>query len=486
MTLAVPRHRTALSRTQLSRPLGQAIADGLLTDDLRVFDYGCGRGDDLRHLATLGIDAEGWDPNHRPHVQRRSADVVNLGYVVNVIERREERAEVLSQAWALAERVLIVAARLVWDQKDLAGRPLGDGLITRTGTFQKFYEQSELSAWIEQVLKVAPIAAAPGIFYVFRDPAEAQQLLASRVSSYQPRLRIDPHVLYDAHRQTLAPLVDFLTDHARVPRPDELPDAVTAGIVEALGSVARGQRLIRQVTGDEAWERAAAVCQSDLLVYIGLSRFERRPRMSQLPETLARDVKAHFGSYQAACDKADRLLYATGHSELLRLVARKAAVGKVTPSALYVHRSALSQLPPVLRLYEGCAQVLAGTVGFANVIKLSVTEPQVSYLVYPGFDRQAHPALEAAVTVNFRRLSVDFRDFGRLDNPPVLHRKEDLVAEDYPRRDLWRRLTRSEVGAGLYDHPERIGTKLGWEATLTVRAVAVRGHRLLRRDPPLT
>jgi DNA phosphorothioation-associated putative methyltransferase len=479
MTLAVPRHRTALSRSQLSRPLTQAITDGVLSEDRRVFDYGCGRGDDLRHLTALGIEAAGWDPTHRPHADRHPAEIVNLGYVVNVIEHRDERADALRGAWALTEQVLLVSARLTWDRKDLAGRPLSDGLITRTGTFQKFFDQAELSAWIEQILTVAPVAAAPGIFYVFRDPSEAQQFLANRVSSYQPRVRIDPHTLYEAHRQTLDPLVNFLTDHARPPRQDELPVGASENITAALGSLARGQRLIRQVTGDGPWERAAAARQADLLVYIGLSRFGRRPRLSQMPITLARDIKAHFGSYQAACDKADRLLYATGQSELLRLVARKAAVGKLTPSALYVHRSALAQLPPVLRIYEGCAQVLAGTVEVANVIKLSVTEPQVSYLVYPGFDGQAHPALEAAVTVNLRQLSIDFRDFGRLDNPPVLHRKEDFVADDYPHRDLWCRLTRSEVRAGLYEHPERIGTKRGWETTLQSRAVALRGHRLV-------
>jgi hypothetical protein len=37
-------------------------------------------------LQALGYQAEGWDPVHRPEVGKRDADVVNLGYVVNVIE----------------------------------------------------------------------------------------------------------------------------------------------------------------------------------------------------------------------------------------------------------------------------------------------------------------------------------------------------------------------------------------------------------------
>ena len=57
----------------------------------------------------------GWDPVHEPDTDRQPADVVNLGYVVNVIEDREERAKTLRSAWTLATGVLIVSARLDWE-----------------------------------------------------------------------------------------------------------------------------------------------------------------------------------------------------------------------------------------------------------------------------------------------------------------------------------------------------------------------------------
>lgn len=475
----VLRHRTALSRVRLSRPLERAVADGLLTSETSVFDYGCGRGDDLRHLTTLGYRAEGWDPAHRPGAERSEATVVNLGYVVNVIESREERAEALRQAWALAQRLLIVSARLTWDRKDLVGRPLGDGVLTRSGTFQKFFDQTELGAWIEQTLGVQGIAAAPGVYYVFRNTTDAQQFLATRVRSYAPRVRVDPHQLFDAHRDVLLPIVDFVSRHARMPRGDELPEQDVQDIESAFGTVNKATALVRRVTDERSWQAAALICQADLIVYIGLSRFGRRPRLSQLPETLARDIKAHFGSYQDACIKADRMLLAAGRPDLVSAVARRAAVGKNTPSAIYVHRTAVSRLPPVLRLYEGCAQVLAGTVEVANIVKLSLADAQVSYLSYPRFDRVAHPELDAAVTVSLKRLSVDYRDYSQAANPPVLHRKEEFVPPDYPNRELWARLTRSEEAKGLFAHPERIGTRLGWEAALTTGKVALRGHRLV-------
>lgn len=476
----VARHKTAMTRTALSRPLATAAADGLLGPERTVFDYGCGRGDDIRHLRTLGYAADGWDPMRRPEAERRPADVVNLGYVLNVIERPSERAETLRNAWELSRELLVVSARMTWDARDLVGRPMGDGLITRSGTFQKFYDQPELAAWIEDTVGVQPHAAAPGIFYLFRDESAAQRFVASRVYTYRPRVRIDPQAHYEANAETLAPLMAFMRDHARPPKPGELSDVITTEIQEALGSLGKAQRLIRQVTDDDYWAEVVVQRRAELLIYVALSRFGRRPKFLQFDRTLATDLRVLFGTYQAACLQADRLLLACGDQALLYVNARSSKVGKQTPTALYVHRSAMADIPPVLQVYEGCARVLAGTVDQANVIKLSVTEPQVSYLSYPTFDRDPHPTLRSAVTINLRKLSVDWRDYRRSENPPLLHRKEEFLGGDDPKRPLYERLTRAEMRAGLYDHPERIGTLCGWRATLAAAGVRLRGHRLVR------
>ncbi|OCB56900.1 SAM-dependent methyltransferase [Mycobacterium malmoense] len=482
MTEQVARHRTAMTRAALSRPVALAIGDGVLSASQSVFDYGCGRGDDLRNLTALGYQIDGWDPGHRPTNALHPADIVNLGYVVNVIEDRAERRVTLQRAWNLAQQVLIVSARLTWEARDLEGRPHADGLVTRTGTFQKFYEQAELADWIEQALGVKPIAAAPGIFYVFRDATRAHEFLASRAYTYRPRVRVDPHAVYEANQETLAPLLDFLSVHARPPRVGELDESVEAPIRDHFTSVARATNLIRQVTDGTYWDQVALQRRQELLVYIAMSRFGRRPRLGELAKTLATDIKAHFGKYSDACLQADRLLLATGDPAIVLVAARSSSVGKQTPSALYLHRSAVGQLPPVLRVYEGCARVLAGTVEHANLVKLSVTEPQISYLTYPDFEHDAHPTLRSALTVNLRRLQVDWRDYSRSNNPPLLHRKEEFVGLDDPRRALYARLTAAERRAGLYDHSERIGTLRGWHAELARAGRVVRGHRLFQAN----
>lgn len=59
MARPVSRHKTAISRTELSRPIKLALTDGILSPELRFFDYGCGLGDDLRLLADHGIEGVG-------------------------------------------------------------------------------------------------------------------------------------------------------------------------------------------------------------------------------------------------------------------------------------------------------------------------------------------------------------------------------------------------------------------------------------------
>ena len=63
-TKNVARHRTAIGRTTLSRPMQLALAAGLIHREATILDYGCGRGDDHRTLRALGFDCEGWDPVH--------------------------------------------------------------------------------------------------------------------------------------------------------------------------------------------------------------------------------------------------------------------------------------------------------------------------------------------------------------------------------------------------------------------------------------
>ena len=93
---AIPRHKTAIRRGDFSRPVKCLLRDGLLDRSAALFDCGCGRGEDVARLQAEGYTCAGWDPAYRPDAPRHEADVVNLGYVLNVIENPTERAAACS------------------------------------------------------------------------------------------------------------------------------------------------------------------------------------------------------------------------------------------------------------------------------------------------------------------------------------------------------------------------------------------------------
>ena len=478
---SISRHKTAIKRPDLSRPIRLALEHGLLNRETTFFDFGCGHGDDINRLNEQGIISMGWDPVYRPDQEHKQADVVNLGYVVNVIENPNERATALRDAWSLAQRLLIVSARLsIEGNSDGSQSPYADGFVTSRGTFQKFFEQHELRDWINELLGVSSVAVGPGIFYIFRDPGLLQSFVASRYrrTTAVPRQK-NSNIIFEQYRELFDSLITFITDRGRLPDELELPTAST--IHEKIGSFRRAFAIIRQVTGEEQWEIIREERSQDLLVYLALSRFAGRPRFSDLPSELQFDIRAFFSTYHRACELANDLLFSAGKVDVIRNACRTSPVGKQTPHALYLHFSTLPFLPPVLRVYEGCARAYIGSVEGANVVKLHQGKPQVSYLYYPDFEKDPHPALAASLLVPLNTFHIQYREYTDSKNPFILHRKETFLAPDHPLRPKFARLTKQEERYNLYDKAELIGTREGWQRVLDEKGVYHAGHRLLRR-----
>ena len=186
-------------------------------------------------------------------------------------------------------------------------------------------------------------------------------------------------------------------------------------------------------------------------------------------------------SYSQACRQADDLLFRSGNAEAVDEACKRATVGKLLPNALYVHREALDSLEPLLRVYEGCARAYLGEVEGANLVKLHRHSGKVSYLVYPDFETDPHPALLRSIKLSLRTRELDCYDYATSTNPPVLHRKETFLPPGHPPPAKFARLTAQEEKHGLLDDTATIGTRQGWEARLRERGFAVRGHRLVRR-----
>jgi DNA phosphorothioation-associated putative methyltransferase len=478
----IARFKTAIRRYDLSLPMKCAIADGLLGSAASVFDYGCGHGEDIEHLAASGIACDGWDPAFRPNQPLREADVVNLGYVINVIEDPAERLETLRRAWGLCQRLLVVAALVKIPGRGNAFTDFGDGVLTKRGTFQKFFDQSELKQYLEAELGAEAIPATVGVFYVFKEDALRQEFLANRYRrrSAAPRQRVSER-RFEEHRDILQPFMECLALVGRIPDASEFPR--NAEIIARFGSLKRAFALVRRVTGEESWALIRRRRSEDLLVFLALARFRKRPKFSGYPSVLRRDIRSFFGTFTKACQQADELLFRVGQADAIDEACKRSAVGKLLPNALYVHRSALDGLEPLLRIYEGCGRAYLGDIEGSNIIKLHRFSGKLSYLAYPAFDTEPHPILARSVKLSLRTRQLDCYDYSTSDNPPVLHRKETFLQPEHALYEKFAKLTMEEEEHGLLDDSATIGTRDGWQERLRKSGFTFHNDELVRVSP---
>lgn len=462
----IERQRSALSRAALSVPARTSLLDEVITSAKTVLDYGCGRGGDVRRLLDLGVEAKGWDPYFRPDPLPRPADVVLCSYVINAIEDAAERAQVVCRAWELAQDCLVLGTRTPSDlgRLDGVGR-LADGVVTRRHTFQRCFATPELTQWTSGLINERGVPAIPGVIYFFRDPSARVAFLARRHARRTGGL---------SATDDISGLVQWLEEYGRAPTSDEDP---------ALAAVARrgGLTIAKSAVNPALCEAAGHRRKVDLLVVLAVEAFHGQRRIADLPVSLAADLRTFYKSFAEACRRADWLLWAVGDTDTRRRAIAGSHVGKLTPSALYVHTRAESKLPALLRVYTVCGELVSGRPRDANLVKLHHDRSAVSFLTYPSFDRVAHPRLSESLTIDLQNLRAEWRDWSQKSNRPLLHRKEEFLAADDARASLYRRLTRQEVRAGLYTQPSVIGREDGWESILSEAGFEVRGHRLIAR-----
>ena len=506
------RHLTALQRYGFSAPLQSLARYGFLDGSQRVFDYGCGRGDDVRGLVENGIEAGGWDPYYAADNPIRPADIVNLGFVVNVIEDFDERVDALTRAWSLAERLLVVSVMLA-NQNDVEGRRFRDGVMTRRGTFQKYYTQAEIKAFLEAALDEEPIPVAPGVLYVFRDKDAEQRFLVDRYRSRRNLLR-GPSVVrrerpatprrdraeerYQTYREPLERLWNRWVSLGRTPDKCEVDDVVT--LTEGFGSLGRALRFVEERKDIEEVERSRDARIADLDVYLALNQFERRRPYKHLERGLQLDIKTFFGDYPGAQAAARVLLFRIADVDAIEADCRQVAehglgllelddVAAKAPlprgaaesrGSLTLHTSMVEQLPPLLRIYAGCAAVLYGDYRNADLVKIHIGSGKVSLMRYDDFEGKALPRMVERVKIKLREQDIDYFAYGEDYEPPFLYRKSRYINEEFPNYPEQVAFDEALEGLGLFDftgYGPRPGELL---ATLAANRWAVDGFDLVR------
>jgi DNA phosphorothioation-associated putative methyltransferase len=473
----INRARTAMRRHRCSRPIAVALADGIIDKNTIVFDYGCGQGGDVQYLRTKKIKASGWDPNFFPQEKQIRSDVVNLGYVLNVIEDLDERLSTLRAAFKLAARALVVSVRVESALRD--GLEFADGQVTSAGTFQKFFGQAEFREYLESALKRHVYLVAAGIAYVFSDEAAESGYLATRAFTRRLEYRTDLIEEFSRNRAARR-YVKMANRLGRLPRSDEF--AEFEQLVGVFGSHQRLQRLALRQVNREVFEGSRDQRREDVLTYLSMLRLQglEPPPLYALPASIRNDIIGIWRSYKSAVQEGERFLFSIGRADTVVAACRSAGVGKLLPEALYVHKSAENDLPALLRLEIFAAWLIVGEISY-DVVKISIDGRALSFLRYPDFDKDAHPSLARSVRVYLPKAKCEVRDYRNGANPPILHRKETMVRPDYPHFDTFRQLTAEEEALGFLS-AAGIGCRESWQSLLKDCGVEIVGHSISIRE----
>ena len=434
----VVRYRTAISRNSLSAPSRLLFQAGLANEETSFLDYGCGRGDDIKFLRELGVSTRGWDPHFQPDPEALTeADIVNLGFVLNVIENPQERIKTLKKAYGLASKCLSVAVMLE-SQNDLsAALPFNDGCITSIKTFQKFYKQSELEEVLQKELQQTPIAAAPGIFFLFKDEATEQDYLLKRqlglVRDYDPKNLVTKANELKEKSEQAKRITNNLAKHilsfARKPELDELPRYFKSQLEKAGITYRSAFSAASQILTEDQLKAAVSIKKEQLTLFFAMHFFSGRTKYQSLSKSLQKDIRLHFGSKKSAELTAKELLFSLGKEELIYqdcIQSEQMNLGYVVDGKFSFQFKNLKKLPLRLRGVMSIAERLAGTVEDANIIRIHIETKKVTYLTVSDFETSPLPRI-------LKRSIVDFR-LHEVKN--ILHDQDGRVKTLYQKSSL--------------------------------------------------
>ena len=510
--MPIQRHQTALNRSALSAPMQLLISHGLISTSVEVFDYGCGRGDDLEGLQRLGFSCRGWDPHYANENALEHADVVNLGFVVNVIEDPAERVEAIQKAFALARVALAVSVML--HSKDRTGRPYRDGFLTSRNTFQKYFSQDELKDYLESILQQEPIMIGPGIALVFADKEAEQRFLLGRNRSSnvarrilnarlnprgpRPARAIKPRIpktsKAEREYQDLSPLLERIwtlaLDLGRFPEPQEIPDF--AKMQERL-SLTRANRLVRTHFNLELLQQVAQTRSDEIRLFFAARQFSKREPYRALDARLRLDIKYFFHDYKTANAQAMQLLMETGNPDVIRSACEEAASEGLgclegNSHSLQLHRSLVERLPCVLRSYINCGLILCNNISDFQLIKIHAASGKLTLLQYDDFDGQPIPLLIKRIKINIPVLDYDIFEYESPNFPPTpLFFKSRYLHEDVPGYADQVAFDEAMEATGILDTFDFAPTLAQIHAQLDLKRLEITGLKLQKssRIPPL-
>ncbi|MEN8636687.1 DNA phosphorothioation-associated putative methyltransferase [Pseudoalteromonas distincta] len=457
-TEKIQRHLTAINRDRLSAPFQKLAKYGYLNGDYSILDYGCGLADDATELEAHGLNINAWDPVHRPNGCKQNSDIVNLGFVLNVIESVHERTETLKNAYQYTNQLLLVSVMLANEAKQEHFKQYKDGVITKWNTFQKYYSQAQIRAYIEQTLNVKTMAFGQGIIAIFKCPQlEEAHHLELQFQNYdwqhitqKAALKALPkaqqETLFEKHQTLLNDFWQHCLHFGRPPANDEFEQSTT--LRKYFASHNKAFNLLQNYYEQNEFEQAQQKRKDDLLVYFALSLFGKRQAKSHMPARLTRDLKVHFNDYNQALEQAKKLLFSIADPINIGNACYQAyeqiQQGEMHDNHSYILPTRyLNQLPAILRVYIGCAVQLYGDIDDVDLVKVHMRSGKVTFLKYDDFNKKL-PLLTERIKVKMLEQDIDYFIYG----------------SDYPLQPLYNKIDYLLKSSNEYKSQQRFDKKL--------------------------
>ncbi|WP_462171619.1 DNA phosphorothioation-associated putative methyltransferase [Pseudoalteromonas xiamenensis] len=386
-------------------------------------------------------------------------DIVNLGFVLNVIENIDERAVTLQKAYSYAEKLLVVSVMLLNNAVLENYKPFKDGVITKRNTFQKYYTQTQIKEFIEDVLQTKATPIGQGIIAVFKSQALFEKhKLDLQFNQFEwchltqrptPRaLTTSTKTVFDKHPVLLEQFWQHCLHYGRIPANEEFEQSDQ--IRRVFGSHKKAFEIVQQHFDENAFTQAQHKRKADLLVYFALSLFEKRQVKSHLPNQIQRDIKYHFNTFETALDQANTLLYSIANPvEIGRLcheVYENLKLGEFNDSHSYtLPRQHIHTLPALLRIYVGAAAQLYGDIDDVDLIKIHMRSGKVTLLKYDDYAKKL-PLLVERVKVKLAQQDIDYFYYGNEYPLQPLYNKADFLAKTTPEHSAQQRFNAKMAG----------------------------------------
>jgi hypothetical protein len=89
-------------------------------------------------------------------------------------------------------------------------------------------------------------------------------------------------------------------------------------------------------------------------------------------------------------------------------------------------------LPPILRVYIGCATFVFGDVTSADLLKIHAESGKLSLMKYDDFEESPLPRLLERIKISLVNQHFEYYKYGDTYTPPYLYRKARFLTPDFP------------------------------------------------------